>query len=208
MTRRLGTALALGPLLALAAPLRAQERAEVGVQAGIAQSRQLWDAPYQTDRISGLVMGAFADVRLPAPSLSLLGGMALVRRGTEVWNAQTDPDRTGSGTLEVDYLSVSLHFKARVQVGPASAFLLAGPTLEQFLRANRTATLNTLLERETGTVLAATAGTGLAFEVGRSTRVGLEARVTEGLNSAFDGVAGSVTNRSWEVLLRVGRIVR
>lgn len=185
-----------------------REWATLGAYVGVTSARSLWRSPYASRRTEAPTLGVFADARTSIDALSVLASAGLVRRGGEVYNERQDPDGLGATELSADYLTMSVLAKGRLQVGPLTGWIGVGPTLDILLRSNRSGVLNQVLERDHVTGGGATAGAGVDVEVTPTYRVGLELHATERLTTAFDGVAGDVRFRTFEAVVRIGRIVR
>lgn len=182
--------------------LHGQQRGWFGLSAGHASSRQLWSGAFSTDRVSGVSVGAFADVQTPVPSLSVRAEIAYVRKGTTVLDegsVESSPAR-----VESHYLGVPIHVRATVRLGRLAGYMFGGPTIEQLLRTRCRSDVCSALREEKPTVVSVGVGCGLGFDLSHRLRTEVEIRLTEGLSESYVGVAGGVRNRSLELLGRLG----
>lgn len=180
-------------------------RGTLGVFFGSTSSEQSWPDPVAADRLGGLAMGAYIDVQTPLPFLSIRAEAGYAGRGSVLWDEELDPERSAEAAIRGHYLSVPLHGKVGVGIGPVSGYLFAGPTLDFLLSSDCTELFCQIVQEEKTTVVSVGAGAGLGLELPREFRLGLEARYTEGLSEAYRGAPGSGRNRSVEILARFGR---
>jgi hypothetical protein len=182
--------------------LNGQERGWYGLSAGQASSRQLWSGAFSTDRVSGVTVGAFADVQTPVSSLSVRAEVAYVRKGTTVQDeVSVEP---GPSRVESDYLGFPVHVKATIRLGRLAGYVFGGPTIEQLLRTRCRSDACVALGEEKPTVMSVGVGCGIGLELTDGLRSEFEVRLTEGLSESYVGVAGGVRNRSVEFLGRLG----
>lgn len=208
---------ALGAVLILAAPgegpLRAQEgpgggtrdRGSVGVFLGKASSRQIWSSSYSTDRLDGLALGAYVDVRTPVSFLSIRAEAGYVGRGSVVWDPDEDPERAAEARIRSHYLSVPVHGKVAGKVGPLSAYLFGGPTMDFLLGSGCSVEFCQVIREERMAVFGVAAGAGVGLDLGERFSTSFELRFTEGLGDAYLGTQNSARNRSTELLVRMGK---
>jgi hypothetical protein len=209
---------ALGAVLVLAAPgegpLGAQEvpsgggtrdRGSVGVFLGKASSRQIWSSSFSSDRLDGLALGAYVDVRTPVSFLSIRAEAGYVGRGSVVRDPDEDPERAVEASIRSHYLSVPVHGKATAEVGPLSATLFGGPTLDLLLDSGCSVEFCQVLREEKTVVFAVAVGAGVGLDLGKRLSPSFELRLTEGLSDSYLGAQNSARNRSVEMLVRVGK---
>ena len=187
-------------LVVLGLPHQADSQMVMGGAVGVVQSRQLRDRAADSETRTGFLVGAWADVTTPASPLHVLAEVAYVRRGG------TFPlgGLAGlSGDVEADYLATTVAGQVGFGVGPVGALIYAGPTFEAPLRTRSAPGLGAAYANPADQSFSVTAGAGLRWH-GPRWVVRAEARIVEGLSSAFSGAAGEYRHRSVEVLLRVG----
>lgn len=182
-----------------------RDRGTVGVFLGRTSSRQLWNNPFDSDRLSGLGVGVFVDVRTPMPLVSIRAEVGYAGRGTVVWDGESDPERTAEATVRSHYLSMPVHGKLAVGAGPISAYLFAGPTLDFLLASRCSAEFCQAIREEKTTVFSVAAGAGLGLDLRGRFRTDFEIRLTEGLSDAYLGNLDSARNRTVELLVRLGK---
>lgn len=174
-----------------------------GVTAGRVSARQIWSGAAETDYLTGILAGVFADVHIPVPGLSVRWELLYTQRGTLV----SDPQAQGlsDARLRSHYLSLPLHLKVGHSLAPVSAYLFAGPTFEQLLSTSTDGGVGEVLREERQTVVNVSAGGGIGLQLPRSLIAGFELRITEGLGDSYAGDFVTMRNRSLEVLVRLGR---
>ena len=207
----LGRPAPLGGLLLLAlalflpaAPLSGQDRRFVGIHVGETRSRQLWDGPISSRSARGFSLGVGVETSTPAPFLSIRLGLGYVRRGSEVWDDNLDPEGATPANVRSHYLSVPLQGKVRWMIGPGAVYLFGGPAVDQLLATGCTRDLCTVIREERPTVLSLTVGSGVSVDFGRAYRGELEIQLTEGLTGAYRSEAWDIRYRTVELLLRAG----
>jgi hypothetical protein len=195
-------AASLVSLLVVGLPFRAAGQTILaGGALGVVESRQLRERAADSETRTGFLAGVWADVLTPARPLHVLAEVAYVRRGGTF---PLDGPSGLKGDVEADYLSTTVAPLLWLGVGSIGAFLYAGPTFETPIRTRSAAELRAAYANPSDQGISATAGAGLEW-LGPRWVVRGEARVVEGLSSAFSGAAGEYRHRSIEVLLRVGR---
>ena len=100
------------------------------------------------------------------------------------------------------YLGFTIHGKLGVHVGPATAYLVAGPTVEQLLDTGCSSDLCGVIVEEGPTNLGLTVGPGLGVSFSGGYRLEAEALLTEGLTEAYRSATSGIRYRSLEFLLR------
>jgi hypothetical protein len=192
---------AVAVLLAAApGPARAQS-VVAGAVIGVTQSRQLVQQESDSESRRGFVAGAWVDVETPEPLLHVLAEAAYARRGGRF--PLGGPGGL-TGEVESDWLAATVAPALHVSIGPVAAYAYGGPTLELHVRTRSAAALRNAYAIPSDQSFSVTAGGGLEGRMG-SWSVRGEARIVEGLSSAYSGSAGDVRHRSMEVLLRVGK---
>lgn len=191
-----GIAVVPGTLLAQVSSTR------VGIVGGWLTNEQLWQPTAETERVGGLIAGAFAQAQTPADWFSVVLEGLYVQRGGNVVDDIGGPQVTGG--VRSDYLSFAVHARVTARFGRASVHVSGGPTIEQLLFKDVDPSLTPVLERESPTVLAASAAVGVGARITPRVHVEIEARIVEGLGDAHAGNFVSFRNRSKEVVVRVG----
>jgi len=182
-----------------------RDRGTLGVFLGRISSRQLWNNSFASDRLQGIGLGVYVDVRTPIPFLSIRAEAGYAGRGTLIWDEELDPERTEEATVRSHYLSLPVHGKVAVGVGPLSAHLFAGPTLDFLLSSSCSDLFCQVIREEKTVAFAVAAGAGVGLDLGGRFNLDLELRLTEGLSDAYLGTLNSARNRSVEMLVRVGK---
>ena len=183
-----------------ASPLDGQVQRTVGVHIGQVRSHQIWSGLISTDDATGLSIGVNVDV--PAPLLSILFGAGYAGRGSVVWDEEVDPDRSLAANVRSHYMSFPLQAKLRFKLGPASVYLLAGPTVEYLMKTECTEDLCRVLHDERPAVFSGTVGGGGSMDFRDRFRADFEVRLTEGFSDAYVSNSSGIRYRSLEFLLR------
>jgi hypothetical protein len=186
-------------------PPDAPHRGTVGVFLGMTSSREVWNGSVVSDRLRGLALGVFVDVQSPLRLLSVRAGAGYVGRGSIVWDGDQDPERGSEARVRSHYLSLPVHGKLEVGVGPLFGYLFAGPTVDFLLASQCSEEFCQMVLEEKGTVINAAVGGGVGIALPGGLELSFDILHTEGLSEAFLGAAGSGRNRSMELLARVGR---
>jgi hypothetical protein len=189
--------LCLGP-----ADAAAQTSTVVGLMGGYSKTRQTWKPETPVERVGGLTIGGFAHATTPVGWLSVIAEGAYTRRGGDIMGDGEGQLETGA--IRSDYLTMSVHGRASLGVGPARVHFSAGPTIDQLMRSRLDPSLVRVLENEGSTVFAVTAGLGVGIWIGERVFAEVEGRVVEALSDAYSGGFHSVKNRSKELVARVG----
>ncbi len=192
------------PLLALPLPLNGQVRRTVGVHVGETRSHQVWSGPISSRTANGLSLGVNVDVPTPAEFLSIRVGLGYVRRGSEVWDEDLDPNGAAPTNIRSHYLSVPVQGKVRWRFGPGTVYLFAGPAVDHLLETGCDQDLCRVLREELPTVLSVTAGSGVSVDFGDRFRVELEVQLAEGLTEAYRADSSGIRYRTVEILFRAG----
>ena len=192
----------LAALALLASPLNGQIERTVGFHIGQVRSRRIWSGPISTEAANGLTLGVNVDVPTPVSVLSIRVELAYVGRSSQVWDPVADPDRLATARITSHYLSFPIQGKLRFKVGPASAYVLAGPTLDQLLETQCSQDLCRVLSDERPTVISITAGTGVSVDYRELFRGDFEVRLTEVLSNAYVWNSTGIRFRSLEFLVR------
>lgn len=192
----------VGQSLVLVPPATGQTGRTVGFHLGQVRSRQIWSGPVSTETANDFSLGVNVDVPTPISFLSIRAEFGYVRRGSVVWDEELDPGRLATAKVRSHYLSIPIHGKFRFRVGPASAYLIAGPSIDQLLETQCAESFCRVLAEEKPTVFSVTAGSGLAFDFRNRFRGELEVRVTEGLTDAYASNSSGIRFRSFEFLFR------
>jgi hypothetical protein len=171
--------------------------------AGRVESRQLRDRQEDSKTHTGFMAGAFVDVQTPVAPLTVLAEAFYAQRGAR-YDLGAAAELEGQVQSEVVGFTLAPTF--HVRVGPVSAHVYGGPTMETPLRTQAPTELEPAYRSPAGQIFAVTAGGGVAVRTGIWS-VRLEARVVEQLSAAFSGALGDFRHRSTEILVRVGKVV-
>jgi opacity protein-like surface antigen len=182
--------------------LDAQTPTTVGFVGGYSRTELVWRPAAETEELAGVVAGAFAHAVTPLGWLSVLAEGTYTQRSGDV--LANGPDQPATGGIRSDYLTLSVHGRVSVGLGPVRIHVGAGPTIDQLIRSRLDATLAPVLERETSTVFGAAVGAGLSVLIAGRYTAEAEVRRVEGLGDAYSGGFRSVKNRSTEVVARLG----
>jgi hypothetical protein len=185
-----------------ASDLSGQTSRTWGITAGQVSARQIWSGPAETDYRTGIVVGAFLDVGIPIPGLSVRSELLYAQRGT----LASDPQGEGfpEGRVRSHCLTFPLHLKASHSIGPLSAYLTGGPTFEQIISTTTDGEVGSVITEERPTVVNVSIGGGVAVRLPRSLVADVEVRLTEALGDAYAGRFVTMRSRSVEVLGRLG----
>lgn len=200
-------ALALAPLLlASPPPLAAQSRAiTLGGLGGYVQNAPVWNRSFDTESVGGAVLGAWVNVPTPTSWLSVTAEASFTQRGSDTrLDPQEVPGALGASPIRTDYITASVLPRATLQAGPVRLHAAAGPTMDLLVRSREDVVLQPLLDEPATAVFAFTAGVGVGGAVGAGRVAEVEARIVESLGNAYSGELGTLRNRSFEVVLRVG----
>ncbi len=204
-------ALALIAVLALSSAVEAQteeapapldEPTIVGIVGGWAVNEGLWTPEAEGESVGGMILGGFVNARTPASWFSVRAEVMWVQRGFDVTSSVGGDPLVGG--VRSDYITVAIHPRASLALGPLRLHLAAGPTLDQLVQSRVDSSLAPILFRDIPTVFGVGLGAGVGATVAGRYRVELEARFFEGLGDAYSGDFISVRNRSLEFLTRVG----
>lgn len=207
-TRRLRHPFRLALLILVAeafffvSPSSGQIQRTVGFHFGQVRSHQVWSGPISTETANGVTLGVNVDVPTPVSFLSIRAEIGYVGRGSVVWDKGLDPHGLVASNVRSHYLSIPIQGKVRVRLGPASAYVFAGPSIDQLLETQCTQDLCRVLSEERPHVLNVTAGSGVSVDYRNRFRGEVEFRLTEGLTDAYLSPSSGVRYRSMEFLLR------
>lgn len=195
------------PLLAagLVAPASAQRPITLGGLAGYVHNSPVWNRGFETESVGGAVLGAWVNVPTPLPWLSVTAEAAFTQRGSGTrLEPEEVPGALGVSAIRTDYVTASVLPRATLEVGPLRLYAATGPTMDLLLRSREDVLLEPLLDEPATAVFAWTAGAGLGADVGTGWVAEIEARIVEALSNAYSGGLGTLRNRSFEILVRVG----
>ena len=174
----------------------------VGIVGGWNINDGIWKPGAESESVGGIILGAFVIARTPAPWFAIRAELTWVQRGVDVTGSIGDDPALGG--VRSDYLTVAIHPRASMAVGPLRVHIAAGPTVDQLVRSRIDSSLAPILFRDISTVFGVGLGAGVGGTVADRYRVEVEARVFEGLGDAYSGDFVSVRNRSLEFVTRVG----
>lgn len=177
----------------------------VGLVGGYTGTEHVWSPSSDTERVMGLSLGGFVDVQTPLSWLSAGAEVAYTQRGSDVL---LDVGGTPSpGGIRTDYLTLTIRVRAAMALGPARFHVVAGPVNDILVRSRLDPLLAQVLDEEQPAPFGLSAGAGFGLWVTERLFAELEARVVEGLQSAYTGNFVSAQNRSRELVARVGLFV-
>ena len=202
MMRGSSILLTASALAFLVSPLRGQIERTVGFHIGQVRSQQIWSGPISSEAANGLTLGVNVDVPTPVSVLSIRAEFAYLGRSSQVWDPSTDPERLAAARITSHYLSFPILGKLGFNLGPASAYVLAGPAFDQLLETQCREDLCRALSEEKPSVISVMVGTGVSIDYKDLLRGDLEVRLTEGLSNAYQSNSTGVRFRSLEFLVR------
>lgn len=176
-----------------------------GVVGGYSSTEHVWSRTVETRSVSGLVLGGFVDVQTPLSWLTAGAEATYSQRGSDV---VLDSGGTPvQGGIRADYLTFMVRLRAVFPLGPARIHVAVGPLSDFVIRSRLDPLLIQVLDEERAAPFGVSAGAGVgAFVTGRAF-VEVEARIVEGLQSAYAGDLISARGRSRELVARVGVLV-
>jgi len=183
-------------------PSSGQVRRTVGFHLGQVRSHQLWSGPISTETAHGFSVGVNVDVPTPVSALSIRAELGYVGRGSVIWDGELDPERLSAVNVKSHYVSIPIQGKVSFRLGPAAAYLVAGPTIDQLLETQCTQGFCRVMSEEKPTVFSVTVGSGVSVDFQDRFRGDLEVRLTEGLTDAYLSNSSGIRYRSLEFLLR------
>jgi hypothetical protein len=209
MRRSLALLLAMAPLTPSTGlaqsqprPTGATEPTVLGIVVGYNRSEGLWTPESESESVGGVMLGGFVNAKTPVSWFSVRAELLWVQRGNDVMGSIEGEPLVGG--VRSDYVTISVHPRASVGVGPIRLHVAAGPTLDQLISSRLDTTLGSAALADVGTVFGVGAGVGIGATVGRRYRVEVEGRVFEGLGDAYSGDFVAMRHRSYELVARVG----
>jgi hypothetical protein len=180
----------------------AVEPTVLGGVVGYNQSQGLWTPDSESESVGGVMLGGFVNAKTPLPWFSIRAELMWVQRGNDVTGVIEGEPLVGG--VRSDYITIGIHPRASVGIGPVRVHVAAGPTIDQLINSRLDSTLSSAALADVGTVFGVGAGVGIGGIVGGRYRVELEGRVFEGLGDAYSGDFVAMRYRSFEVVTRVG----
>ena len=176
-----------------------------GVVAGWVTNEQVWRSEYETEAVGGGQLGGFVNAATPLSWFRVRAEFLWTQRGGSV-TGQISGDPL-VGETRTDYLTLGVQPRTALRIGQLEVFGVAGPMLEVVLRNRFTSELAVAVQ-EVGTAYGVGAGVGVAVPINASLFAEIEARLFEGLGDAYTGNFVSAKNRSFGVVVRIGRPLR
>jgi opacity protein-like surface antigen len=184
----------------------------VGLKVGGASASQTWsyssNGNLETERRWGFDVAVFAEW-LNIPVFSFLTELHYVQKGMKesvpITNEQ-NPDGTGDYmTLSprVDYLSVPILAKARLNDGEFSPFIVVGPRVD-FLLQTRGEGFQVVLDKFEKVDFGVSVGAGLDIRTFEKVQLGFEFRFSPSLKDGYSTQFLNVRNSSMEFLIVAG----
>ncbi len=182
-----------------------------GIKAGAALAGQDWSYSVPVGNVAsqtrwGVHVGPFVEF-LNIPVLSVLVEAHYVQKGFSeelLVTTESSPEGIGTRTLSprIDYLSVPLLAKARLDVGPVSPYVVAGPRFD-ILLSTKPDGYDAILNHIKSSDFGLTAGAGVEWAVTPSIRIGAEGRFSPGFQDVFNTPLLKVRNHSFEFLATI-----
>jgi hypothetical protein len=184
-------------------PSGAQMERTVGIHLGRTTSKQIWTNRASTTKVSGMTVGVNVEVPTNVSALSVRAGAEYVGRGSGFSDPSAEAEGLVGGKIKSHYLSFSVYGKLGGGFGPFSAYLVAGPTVEQLLETDCTPDLCPILSEDRPTILGVAAGPGLSVALGDRLRAEVDFLFSEGLTPAYRSTTSDARYRSFETLVRL-----
>jgi hypothetical protein len=181
-----------------------------GVKAGIASTNQNWDWAPQSGVITNstarqaLDAGIFIEW-LDIPLLSVVTEIHYIQKGSNVTTnipitSRLSPDETGqfySYSARINYLSIPLLAKIRMNLGLVMPYIFAGPRFDYYLSSSGTSLSSDFNKLDVG----GTFGVGIELPSFLPIQVSAEARYSPNFQNSYSVQSVTVKNRSMEFLL-------
>ena len=190
-------------------PVAGQSRpATAGAFGGYVHNEHRWSRDVDTEAVGGVVLGAWVDAPTGLGWFSVTAEGAYAQRGGDArLDEDVVPGAFGVSPIRTDVLTFSVLPRATLSLGPAELHAATGPTVDYVLRSRIDPVLEPILEEVT-TGFAWTLAAGVRGAVGEGYVAEVEARIVEGLREAYRGRGLSLKNRSLELVVRVGTVLR
>ena len=200
-------------MVLLTAPAISQLVRTAGVKGGIVAANQEWTYRYAGDLLVpevrwGVDVGGYVEW-LTHPFLSVSSEVHFIQKGfqtsVQVVSA-ANPAGTGMYLTEkarVEYLSLALLAKFRVELDGVTPYLLAGPRVDFKLNSESDG-FAIVLDRFRSSEFGATCGIGAEVRLHPAISVGVEGRYSPTFQPGYESDLLKVTNRSFEILLVAG----
>ena len=190
-------------------PAAGQSRpATAGAFGGYVHNEHRWSREVDTEAVGGLVLGAWVDAPTPLGWFSVTAEGAYAQRGGDArFDPAIVPGAFGVSPIRTDVLTFSVLPRATVSLRLVDLHVATGPTLDYVLHSRLDPVLEPILEEVT-TGFAWTLAAGARVAVGEGYVAEVEARIVEGLRDAYRGDVLSLQDRSLELVLRVGTVLR
>lgn len=182
-----------------------------GLKVGAVSATQTWDyrinVNFPTERRWGIDAGVYVEI-LDIPYVSLLGELHYTQKGFSVTLPVTTPAQpNGTGEYvttrpRVDYLSIPLLVKLRLDMSLVTPYLFAGPRLD-YLIAKEPEGTQAVLDNFKSTDVGVSLGAGLEVPLTIVSAALVEFRYSPSFNEAFSNNNLTVKNQSIELLVGV-----
>jgi opacity protein-like surface antigen len=209
-----GIVVLLSAMLSLSGISTAQIVRSYGIKVGTSVSSQEWTYAipfvHVAERVRwGVDLGCSVEF-LNIPVLSVLVEAHYAQRGfsDEVTvSTVSNPEGIVRTTLSprVDYLSLPVLAKVRVDLGNVSPYVVIGPRLDVLL-STKPEGYDVVLDKLKPTDLGITVGVGVEWTVSQSVRIGAEGAYCPGLRDVYSSDLLTVRNRSYHILLTINAI--
>jgi len=175
-----------------------------GLKVGAVSATQTWDykinVNFPTERRWGIDVGAYVEI-LDIPYISLLGELHYIQKGFSITLPVTtlaQPGCTGEYVTKrprVDYLSVPLLVKLRLDMGMVVPYFFVGPRLD-ILIAKEPEGIQAVLDNFKNTDVGVSLGAGFEVPLTIISAALVEFRYSPSLNEAFSNNNLTVKNQS------------
>jgi len=185
-----------------------------GVKGGACSATQIWDRGSQIDQGTGyrwgVDVGIFAELA-DIPPFSLSTEIHYVQKGMK-YDIPVTTEQFPNGTGEfitvdpsLNYLSVPLLAKLRVDLSRSEVYLLVGPRFDFLLSSDGDGQFDSQIKRFNSFDFGGTIGVGFQTRTILGLATGVEFRFSPSFQSGYEDDFVTITNRSFEFLLTIGR---
>ncbi len=182
----------------------------IGIKVGGVAANQTWDraspfSDFDTDTRWGVDAGAFVEwLNIPFVSVSTeVHFVQKVMKFSIQFTTEQQPDGTGEFIVlspRLDYLSIPILAKLRLDFAGFSPYLLLGPRLD-ILLGSKTDGFGVVIDNFETSEFGGTIGVGFEITQLSDVRMGAEFRYSPSFQDGFSSHFTEVRNRSMEILL-------
>lgn len=198
--------------LLIQATSHSQAIRNIGVKLGGVAANQSWTyssiPSLPTERRWGIDVGVFIEW-FNMPVFSLSSELHFIQKGMKLTlpiTSEQNPEGTGrfvTRSPRVDYLSLPLLAKARLNDGVFSPYVVAGPRVD-FLLQTKAEEFQAVLDKFETVEFGATVGAGMDIRAFEKMNLGFEFRFSPSLKDGYSTQFLSVRNTSMEFLIVAG----